>query len=154
MAIEPWYYNGNYYPASAEAPHVFNYPDEEVPNHKWYPLDKKAHAALIKLRDSVSTPAPAREALTKLYAKLPDNDPAKAALKTQLDALSAVAAPFIIHDLVEDPTVLSCLPVAEKIKKYVPEDEASVLPVILQGPKRQADTFSEIQKRPSDVEPG
>ncbi len=42
MAIEPFFWHGQYHEASASAPFMFQIPEDEVPNHRWYPLDEVA----------------------------------------------------------------------------------------------------------------
>ena len=61
MAIEPFFFDIQYYDASPQKPLVFDYPKNpdtgefEVPNIKWYPVDQEAKAALEHLRDSLQT---------------------------------------------------------------------------------------------------
>jgi len=60
MAIEPFFFDIQYYDASPEKPLVFEYPKNpdtgefEVPNVKWYPIDQEAKEALEKLRDKIA----------------------------------------------------------------------------------------------------
>lgn len=53
LAIEPFFFNYQYYPASPEKPLAFDFPKESVPNVRWYPLDKEALTALEALRDQI-----------------------------------------------------------------------------------------------------
>lgn len=48
MALESWYHNGQLHEASAQQPHVFEFPKDEIPSRRWWPLDKEARAALEK----------------------------------------------------------------------------------------------------------
>jgi hypothetical protein len=46
MALESFFYNSQYHEASPQAPKIFDFPDDETPNLRWRPLDKKARKAL------------------------------------------------------------------------------------------------------------
>lgn len=50
MATEPWYYNNVYYPASNSNPHVFEFPDDDTPSIKWWPLDKCSAEKLAEIK--------------------------------------------------------------------------------------------------------
>ena len=53
LAIEPFFFNGQYYPAASDAPLAFNFPKDEVPNVRWYPMDQEALASLELLQKTI-----------------------------------------------------------------------------------------------------
>jgi len=50
LAIEPFFFADQYWPASPEEPLAFEYPKGYGPNVKWYPLDAEADATLQEVQ--------------------------------------------------------------------------------------------------------
>jgi hypothetical protein len=63
MATENWFWHGRFYEAAHDRPHIFDFPAEEVPNIKWYPLDEEAEAALQALAAKVKEDTEGRNVL-------------------------------------------------------------------------------------------
>ena len=53
LAIEPFFFADQYWPASPDAPCAFEYPKGYGPNVKWYPLDKEADDALQEVQTAI-----------------------------------------------------------------------------------------------------
>lgn len=53
LAIEPFFFNSQYYPAAPDSPLAFNFPKGEVPNVRWYPMDQEALEALEALQKTI-----------------------------------------------------------------------------------------------------
>jgi hypothetical protein len=46
MALENFFYGGELHEATPATPKIFDFPDDEIPNLRWRPLDLKAKKAL------------------------------------------------------------------------------------------------------------